>query len=138
MTSARILIVEDEFLVATNIEAVLEDLGYRTVGIAPDMSTAMALVVDDAPDLALVDVNLRDGRTGPIIAEALRERGVGVVFVTANPRMIEDASHGAIGVLTKPCDDETIGAAVSYALYARRGVPLMSPPAGLTLLQSAA
>lgn len=138
MTSARILIVEDEFLVASNLEAVLDDLGYRTVGIAPDMSTAMALVVDDAPDLALVDVNLRDGRTGPTIAKALRERGVDVMFVTANPRMVEDAPEGAIGVLTKPYDDETIGAAVSYALYARRGLPRMPPPVGLTLFQTAA
>lgn len=135
MGVARILIVEDEFMVAMNLEAILEDRGHRSVGIAPDLDTALQLA-DEQPDLALVDINLRDGETGPIIAERLRQRDIAVLFVTANPRMLEGASAAAIGVLTKPCEEDLILSAVDYALGARRGVPLPAPP-GLTLLNAA-
>ena len=136
MPTAKILIVEDEFVVAANLEAILAERGHESVGIAPDLRTAMELAAE-APDLALVDVNLRDGETGPQIAERLRERGVAVLFVTANPRMLEGAKADAIGVLTKPCDEDLVAAAVEYALSARHGIPLPSPPAGLTLLRAA-
>lgn len=138
MTGARILIVEDEFLVAANLEAILEDLGHEPIGIAPDMNAALTLA-DEKPDLALVDIHLRDGETGPVIAERLRrDHGIAVLFVTANPRMAEAAADAAIGVLGKPCDDYVLAQAVDYALQARRGVHLPSPPAGLTLLRGAA
>ena len=138
MSGAKILIVEDEFVVAANLEAVLEDCGHTSVGIAPDLDTALRLA-DQRPDLALVDINLRDGETGPMIADRLREHGVDVLFVTANPRMLADRTETtAIGVLTKPCHEDLILAAVEYALSARRGVRLPSPPAGLTQLRNAA
>lgn len=138
MSKAKILIVEDEFVVAMNLEAILEDRGHQSVGIAPDLDTALQLV-DQQPDLALVDINLRDGETGPIIAQRLRDRGVAVLFVTANPRMLDKIpGTRAIGVLTKPCDEDLILAAVDYAMSARQGIPLPSPPAGLTLLRDAA
>lgn len=136
MSRAKILIVEDEFVVALNLEAILEERGHQPVGIAPDLATALELAAEE-PDLALVDVNLRDGETGPEIAERLRERGVAVLFVTANPRMLEGAKADAIGVLTKPCDEDLVVAAVEYALSARQGLTLPAPPAGLTLLRAA-
>lgn len=138
MSRARILIVEDEYLVAADLEAALEDLGYSSVGIAPDLEAALALAAEK-PDLALVDVHLRDGQTGPLIAERLaREHGVAVLFVTANPRMTFDANTpGVIGVLSKPCREDLVAAAVDYALGSRAGIPLPAPPLGLTLLQGA-
>lgn len=135
MSKAKILIVEDEFVVAMNLEAILEESGHKSVGIAPDLSTALQLA-DQQPDLALVDINLRDGETGPIIAERLREQNIAVLFVTANPRMLEGARASALGVLTKPCDEELILAAVDYAMGARQGVVLPAPP-GLMLLKAA-
>jgi len=135
MDPAKILIVEDEFVVAANLEAILEDRGHRSVGIAPDLDTALKLA-DERPDLALVDINLRDGETGPIIAERLRQQNVAVLFVTANPRMLDGVETIAIGVLTKPCDEDLIIAAVEYALGTRQGIALPAPP-GLTLLKAA-
>lgn len=139
MSRARILIVEDEYLVAADLEASLEELGYSSIGIAPDLEAALALAAQK-PDLALVDVHLRDGQTGPLIAERLaRDYGVAVLFVTANPRMTFDANTpGVIGVLNKPCREELVVAALAYALNAKAGVPLPAPPVGLTLLQGAA
>jgi DNA-binding response OmpR family regulator len=136
MPTAKILIVEDEFVVAANLEAILEERGHESVGVAPDLQTALRLA-DEKPDLALVDINLRDGETGPVIAARLRERDIAVLFVTANPRMLEGSPVSAIGVLTKPCDEDLVVAAVDYALKARDGVALPSPPAGLTLLKAA-
>ncbi len=114
--SANILIVEDEMLVALEVEAVLEDLDHRVVGIAPDLETAMQLA-DQPVDLALVDLNLRDGLTGPEIARRLCEMGkCAVLFVTANPRILGNGIAGAIGVVTKPTDAVALREAVDYAL----------------------
>ncbi|GGL10262.1 hypothetical protein ASD89_01085 [Caulobacter sp. Root656] len=139
MPRARILIVEDEYLVAADLEAALEELGYSCAGIAPDLETALTLG-SSKPDLALVDIHLRDGQTGPLIAERLaQEHGISVLFVTANPRMALDASPpGTIGVLSKPCREEVVAAAVAYALQFKSGAPLLSPPSGLTLMQGGA
>ena len=112
---ARILIVEDEMLVAMDLEAILEEIGHEPVGIVPDLASADPYY-DAALDLALVDLNLRDGLTGPQIAERLTSRGVPVLFITANPRMLGDGVAGPIGVLTKPTDPATVKAAVEYVL----------------------
>ena len=126
--TARILIVEDEILVATELEAILEDLGYEPVGIAPDLTSAEAYF-DEAIDLALVDLNLRDGLTGPQIGQLLGAKGVTVLFITANPRLLGDGISGAVGVLTKPTDENTVRDSVAYALGVREGKAVEPPPA---------
>ena len=130
--TARILIVEDEMLVAMELESILEDLGHEPIGIAPDLSAAERLAQSPL-DLALVDLNLRDGLTGPEIGKRLSARGVTVLFITANPRVLEDGVAGTIGVLTKPTDEDTVRAAVDYALKVRSGVQDVDPPEALRL-----
>ena len=124
--SARILIVEDEFLVAMEMEAILQDAGHSTAGIAPDLRTAQSFF-DEPLDLALVDLNLRDGLTGPQVGKLLGERGVPVMFVTANPRLLGDGIAGTIGVITKPTEQRTLTAAVDYALGVRSGIERPAP-----------
>jgi CheY-like chemotaxis protein len=81
------LIVEDEIFVALDLERILVDAGYTVGAIAAD--SAQALAAAPACSFAFVDVNLRDGPTGPIVAERIaRDYGVKVVFVTANPGQI--------------------------------------------------
>ncbi len=128
---AKILIVEDEMLVAMNLEAILEDIGHEPVGIVPDLDSAEPFY-EAALDLALVDLNLRDGLTGPQIAERLTSRGVPVLFITANPRMLGDGVAGTIGVITKPTDPPTVQAAVAYVLGLREGRQV-APPSSLKL-----
>ena len=131
MNPKRILIVEDEMLVAMELEAIVDDLGYDCVGIAPDVETATEHF--EAPlDLALVDLNLRDGLTGPQIGEALCQRGVPVIFITANPRQLGDGIAGTIGVITKPTDEATVRAALDFVFRSREGQPAQ-PPAALQL-----
>ena len=128
---AKILIVEDEMLVAYELESVLEELGHEPVGIVPDVQAA-ELYFDENIDLALVDLNLRDGLTGPEIGARLGERGVTILFITANPSLLGKGIAGAIGVITKPTDEDTVKAAVDYALGVREG-RAVRPPAALQL-----
>nr|MDQ2879154.1 response regulator [Pseudomonadota bacterium] len=81
------LIVEDEIFVALDLERILVEAGYTVAGIAADSQAAME--IGRACQIAFVDVNLRDGPTGPDIAARLaRDHDVKVVFVTANPAQI--------------------------------------------------
>jgi DNA-binding response OmpR family regulator len=111
-----ILIVEDEMLVALEMESILEERGYEVVGIASDLEGALAFA-DRNVNLALVDLNLRDGLTGPEIGRRLaHEHRAKVLFVTANPRLLGDGIAGTIGVLTKPTDESNLTSAVEFAL----------------------
>lgn len=106
------LIVEDEIFVALDLERILTDGGYSVTAIAADRETALAA----APrcDFAFVDVNLRDGPTGPeIAAKITRDYGVKVVFVTANPSQIGEAN--CLGYIRKPFSDAAILAAAAHA-----------------------
>jgi CheY-like chemotaxis protein len=107
------LIVEDEIFVALDLERILEDAGYTVVAIAADAASALSAAPGCA--FAFVDVNLRDGATGPEIAERIaREHGVKVVFVTANPGQITNRDT-ALGYVRKPFNEEAIIAAAHTA-----------------------
>lgn len=132
--TARILIIEDEALVAMELRFVLEDLGYEVVGTAPDACTAHALVREHDIDLALVDIHLSDGPTGIDLGRDLaQDMGISVLFMTANPGMLRGGVAGAIGVLSKPTDEYAVQMAVSYALGRRAGRPFNPAPPALQL-----
>ena len=81
----RILVVEDEVLIALELECLLEDLGHVSVGVAGASAEAIALGRSTAPDVALVDIHLTDGPTGVEVARALSaDPRTTVVFMTAN------------------------------------------------------
>src|SRR5688572_3362524 len=101
--SSKVLVVEDEILVATEFENLLYDLGHQPVGIAMDSRQALALA-DDA-ELAFVDINLVDGPTGVELGRTLARRGVTVVYMTANPEQLGDGVAGTVGVIAKPADN---------------------------------
>tara|TARA_R110002167_G_scaffold64917_2_gene183535 strand:+ start:586 stop:1008 length:423 start_codon:yes stop_codon:yes gene_type:complete len=110
------MIVEDQALLAMELELVLEDSGCSVVGCAVDRVGALSIAERERPDLALVDVNLLDGMTGPLVAEALvNQFGAAVVFLTANPEQIPDGYAGALGSMTKPIDERTVSDVVGFA-----------------------
>ncbi|MDP2012285.1 MAG: response regulator [Phenylobacterium sp.] len=125
----RVLIVEDEILVAMELEETLNDLGHTVVGIAPDWRSFEAFAAEEI-DVALVDLNLRDGETGVDIGRALADRRAAVIFVTANPGLLRDGVAGTIGVLPKPATRKAVADVVEYA---GRRSPLLSPPGELRL-----
>ena len=132
--SARILIIEDEALVAMELRFVLEDLGHEVVDICATAKTALEKVRETEIDLALVDIHLSDGATGIELGRQLgQEMGVTVLFMTANPGMVREGVAGTIGVLSKPTDERAVQTAVDYALRRRQGQPVQYAPPGLQL-----
>jgi CheY-like chemotaxis protein len=130
MHADPILIVEDEIFLAMDIENILQGGGYRVVGIAADRAEAMAAAKD--AKIAFVDVNLRDGPTGPAIARDLADQyGITVVYVTANPAPILTRARGALGVVAKPFRVESILNAASLAGHCHTATGVADP--GLTL-----
>ena len=82
LTGRRVLVVEDESLVAMLLETILEDMGCTPVGPAGTIEDGLAMVADPAPlDAALLDVNVAGRQVFPV-AEALKARGVPFVFST--------------------------------------------------------
>lgn len=125
--SAKVLIVEDEILIGIEFEHALQERGYKVIGVAADYEAAVRLA-RQCPEIALVDVNLRDGPTGPLVARELADRaGASIVFVTANPNEVALPVAGAIGIVTKPADSELVTAAVDYALAVRAGERKVAP-----------
>lgn len=115
----RILIVEDELLIALDLESIVQDLGHDVVGTARNAHEAMAL--GQEAEVALVDVQLADGLTGPSIADSLmKEYGVTVVFMTGNPEFVRD-NRSAVGVVSKPHWPAKISEALDYAADVRLG-----------------
>lgn len=111
----RVLIVEDQALLAMELELVLEETGCDVVGCAMDRAGALAIAEREPPDLALVDINLLDGMTGPDIARRLvDEFGAAVIFLTANPEQIPEDFAGALGAVSKPFDEATIRGVVPF------------------------
>jgi len=109
-----VLIVEDEIFIALEIERILEDAGYSVVGIAADQPAALS--AGNSAEVAFVDLNLRDGCTGPQIARELASKhGVRVVYVTANPAQIGEPAPQSVGCIRKPFTPEAILAAAAIA-----------------------
>ena len=95
----RILIVEDEPLIAFDNEHFLRDAGYEVVATVDTVPDAVG-AIGEGVDLVLADVNLSDGGSGRDVAHAARERGVPLIFVTGG--CPEDARTLAVGLLAKP------------------------------------
>ena len=110
--SKTALIVEDEIFVALDLERILTDAGYTVCAIAADRESALKVANQAA--FAFVDINLRDGPSGPAIArEIAQTHGVKVVFVTANPAQIDGVP--ALGFVRKPFSEQSILAAARLA-----------------------
>jgi len=122
----KILVVEDEIFVATEIENIVAELGYDPVGIAADSRTALALAPE--AEVALVDLNLLDGATGSALGGLLHEKfGISVLFMTANPAQLGDGVPGTIGVLPKPVSEKELREAVQFVVAHRRDGDVPAP-----------
>ncbi len=107
--SLRILIVEDDALTAAAFAAALSDAGHQVVAIADNARAALAHVETVQPDLALIDITLRDGRTGLAAARALHEDNVETVLISgdANLRAKAEAVQ-ALACIAKPADANAV------------------------------
>lgn len=128
-SALRILVVEDEVLIALELECLLEDLGHVTVGVAVSRPEAVALGRAQVPDVAFVDVHLVDGPTGIDVARALSEDPrISVVFMTANTKRIPDDYAGALGAIAKPYSERVVGNVLAFLAARKAGRDVTPPP----------
>ncbi len=131
----RLLLVEDEPLVAFDVEHLLIEEDYAVVATVDRVAQAVSIIADgEAIDLALVDVALADG-SGIEVARAAAERGIPVLFVTGN--CPGDAQALAAGCLAKPFTQRDLLAAIRAVEAQLEGVAPRRLPHGLRLFTPA-
>jgi two-component system, response regulator PdtaR len=109
----KILIVDDDFMVADCLEEILVEAGYDVCGIAGTVEDAIALGDEHHPDLGIIDLRLADGRRGIEVAAALRSRRTfGVLYATGNPDHVLLRDAPGEGYIGKPYTAEAILAAL--------------------------
>jgi len=116
--SAKILLVEDEPLVAMDMENILEDLGVSIVGPAASVSKALALVDAGGFEGAFLDVNLRGERVDTV-ADALAAQGIPFVFTTGHGIEGLPAGHRDRPMLIKPFGSQEVAGALNRYLRGR-------------------
>ncbi len=114
----RVLVVEDEAIVAMHLERVLERAGWEVVGPAAHQLAALRLAWREPLDAALLDLDLR-GESGAPVAEALVARGVPVVVLSGSRRGLLTGAPGAVSRLDKPYRPEGVLRALASAVLAR-------------------
>jgi DNA-binding response OmpR family regulator len=116
------MIVEDESLIAIELERIAQSSGHRTIG--PVSTVEQALAYAPKADIALVDVGPSDGQSGTQLARRLIDRyGLEVIFVTGNPESVHGWLDGAVGVMAKPFTDEALSVAIENAVHQRNRFP---------------
>lgn len=130
-----VLIVEDEMLLAIELEHLIEEVGSHSLGCAVSSDEAVALADQLKPDLALVDVHLSDGPTGVDVARRIADDCSGVaLFMTANVKRLPEDFAGACGVIGKPYSEHGVKTALGYlAVCLTEGRAPGPVPVGLTL-----
>lgn len=132
----RIVIVEDEPLVAFDNEHLLREAGYEVVATVDSLADAVRVIGgDEGVDLILSDIKLNGDGDGMDVARAAAARSVPVLFVTANCP-IEARSLG-IGCLAKPYTDKMLRNALETLERKLQGKPVKRLPAGLSLYERA-
>ncbi|BCH30363.1 two-component response regulator [Mesorhizobium sp. L-8-10] len=114
-----ILVIEDEPLIAMDIEEMVESLGHRVVGTARTHSEAIALFQKTSPKMVLADIQLADGSSGiDAVNEILSSTPVPVIFITAFPeRLLTGERPEPAFLVTKPFNPEMVKALISQALF---------------------
>jgi CheY-like chemotaxis protein len=120
----KILIAEDNALVALDLEQQVRDAGHTVVGIAGTAAEAIGLATDYGADLALMDVSLADGSSGIDAAVVLKDRfGIPSIFVTAALPDRPEVRQVGVGHLSKPYTEEEVVAAIQAVEATLRGEP---------------
>lgn len=117
--ASDVLIIEDEPIIAMDIEALVEGLGHRVTGIARTHAEALAAVSDHQPQLVLADIQLADGSSGlDAVNDILARTLIPVIFITAYPeRLLTGERPEPAFLITKPFSVEAVRAVISQALF---------------------
>ena len=128
----KIMIVEDEALLALELDLEVESAGHVVVGTAASLKAAFDIIETSVPEFAFVDVHLSDGPSGIDIGRRLADRKIPFVFVTGNVRRIPDDFVGALGAIEKPYTMNGLQNALTYIAATVAGLEAAAP-SGLIL-----
>jgi len=117
-----VLIIEDESLIAQDIEFIARDLGHRVIGVARTHREALELAKRQQPGLILADIQLADGSSGlNAVNEMLESFDAPVIFITAFPeRLLTGERPEPAFLISKPYKVDTVKATISQALFFER------------------
>lgn len=106
--------MEDEALLALELQSELEDAGHTVVGQAMSSEDAIRLAEHEGPEFAFVDIHLLDGPTGIDVGRQLARRSIPYVFMTGNLKRIPEDFAGALGAIEKPYSQNGLHNALTY------------------------
>ena len=117
--ATNVLIIEDEPVIAADIQALVEELGHTVSGLAATRDEARDAAARAAPGLVLADIQLADGSSGiDAVRDILTDVPVPVIFITAFPeRLLTGERPEPAFLITKPFDPGTVKAAIGQALF---------------------
>ncbi len=118
-TRTRVLIIEDEPIIAMDIEAIVTEMGHSVTGIAATRAEALALVATETPGLVLADIQLRDGSSGIVaVQHILAQQSVPAIFITGFPELLLTGQRPEpTFLITKPFAVASVQAAIAQALF---------------------
>jgi DNA-directed RNA polymerase specialized sigma24 family protein len=121
-TATSVLIIEDEPLIAMDLEQIVGSLGHHVLDVAPTRDAAVEAARLRRPGLVLADIQLADGSSGvDAVRDILTRFEVPVIFITAYPeRLLEGRRLEPTFLITKPFSPDQVKAAVSQALFFER------------------
>jgi two-component SAPR family response regulator len=117
----RVLIVEDQYLIADDMRQAIEALGGAAAGPAPTVATALEMLAGGEVDLALLDVNIA-GEPVYVLAEALAEQGKPFIFATGYSRVAIPPKYADAPHLEKPLTREALSACIGRLGPPKRGI----------------
>ena len=117
--ATEVLIIEDEPVIAADIEALVRELGHKVLDVASTRKEAVEAVARATPGLVLADIQLADGSSGiDAVKDILGRFDVPVIFITAFPeRLLTGERPEPTFLITKPFQPETVKAAIGQALF---------------------
>jgi CheY-like chemotaxis protein len=117
--ATEVLIIEDEPVIAADIEALVKELGHTVLDIAATRREALDAIARKTPGLVLADIQLADGSSGiDAVKDILARFSVPVIFITAFPeRLLTGERPEPTFLITKPFQPETVKAAIGQALF---------------------
>jgi CheY-like chemotaxis protein len=118
--SGRVMIIEDEAIIAMDIAAIVREMGHQVTGIASTRTEAVALAARERPDLILADIQLADKSSGiDAVNDILAQFDeLPVIFITAFPeRLLTGERPEPAFLITKPYSEDQVRSAVSQAMF---------------------
>ncbi len=117
--TTRVMIIEDEPIIALDIQAIVEGMKHEVTGVARTRDEAVKLAQETKPGLILADIQLADDSSGiDAVKDILKEQSVPVIFITAYPeRLLTGERPEPTYLITKPFMPETVSATISQALF---------------------